>query len=771
MIKMANREFLAKPTGITLETHLKDVLEETNNIICAHPFVFEKYYRLTGKDLKKRLLLASKYHDDGKKHEFWQSACWKDYQEYLQTNELKGTNLKRTGIRHEMQSLFMHNNSSFSNPVKIAIASHHAKLGIKFKDRWENDGNKKYRPIWESFKRLDYSVSFNIDRIYGFKLSILKNYEFAGVRSLLQLADHRASILEENKTVPEFKKFNYYFNPEWEKREVQKIAEENWKDELLLLRAPTGSGKTDAALLWAKKQIDNGKADRLVIAMPTRFTSNALAINVTKTLSDTGLYHSSSWFTKYYRKSGESKVTNHFARLEHEFARILETSVTICTIDHLLVSLTHSREDHHAISFNLAHSCLVIDEADFYDEFTQANIIELLKVLKILNVPVLIMSASLPQSSLQLYQTTGYNVKDIKEDTSDNIRIRCKVNSITNYTKVNELSDILANSKKQPAIIFANTIAKAFEFYNYFSKEERKQIILYHSRFTEPDKIEKENKLLNKLGKEAWQNGQASGIAILTQIGEMSVNISANYMISDICPIDRLIQRIGRLARFFHLKNIDSVIGLIEILIPYKKGNVYPAPYGDYINRKGWEINKPFSETINGLECKSYSAEELIYLVNQIYPDMLNFTITTQSNRDNLVDQIISNWLILPDSHINDDEDETHIWKSRNIEKQREIFVIEPKIFIEELYSSQKSTNSKNDCYFRNYKDFMYYKNQSAILCPEYVFRNALNTKKINQSREIWIGDDKVPKYVWLTDYYNSETGLILDDCDEIAII
>src|SRR5690606_3451871 len=99
------------------------------------------------------------------------------------------------------------------------------------------------------------------------------------------------------------------------------------------------------------------------------------------------------------------------------------------------------------------------------------------------------------------------------------------------------------------AIIYANTVARAMEFYAWF-KKKKIEPILYHSRYTEPHKATKEKILLEALGKEAWENGTANGIAILTQIGEMSVNISADIMISEICPIDRLVQRAGRLSRF-----------------------------------------------------------------------------------------------------------------------------------------------------------------------------------------------------------------------------
>lgn len=551
------KDNLAKPTGLLLNVHREDVYIETKNIIREHPFVIRKYLDLTNKNLGKRVSASAWYHDDGKKHAKWQNACWKDYEEFLKSGKTQGLNLLKSGIRHEMESLRMHKHDTnkFSDVVTVAIAAHHAKLGKRFEERWEKDDNGAFKELWENIEKINLNLIFEKTLAeVKFQTAILKNYEFAGPRFYLQLADHRASIKESNKPVPQFKKFDYQFPPDWIKKPVQQIAENNWEDDLLLLRAPTGAGKTDAALLWARKQIENGRADRLVIAMPTRFTSNALSINISNSLSETGLYHSSAWFTRFFEDVKQSAEAEHAAKLEHEFARLLETPVTVCTIDHLLMALTHTREDHHAITFNLAHSCLVIDEADFYDEFTQANILELLKVLRELKVPVLLMSASLPESSLKMYQATGFQPKEIKEDISDNKRIRCQIKSINKYERIDDINGFLENSLQQPTIIYANTIAKAMDFYKWFQERNMKPI-LYHSRFTEPHKLKKEDNLLEKLGREAWKNGKAEGIAIMTQIGEMSVNISSNYMISEMCPADRLVQRIGRLSRF------DKTIG------------------------------------------------------------------------------------------------------------------------------------------------------------------------------------------------------------------
>ena len=135
----------------------------------------------------------------------------------------------------------------------------------------------------------------------NFEKFVLKRYQFDGPRAVLQLADHRASARENGETLPKLEPFKYFF-PHAKKQGVQEIITQFWDEPLAILRAPTGAGKTDAALLWAQHQIDLGRADRLIIAMPTRFTSNALAIGAAENLSNVGVYHSTSYFNRKSRE-------------------------------------------------------------------------------------------------------------------------------------------------------------------------------------------------------------------------------------------------------------------------------------------------------------------------------------------------------------------------------------------------------------------------------------------------------------------------------------
>ena len=320
---------LAKPSGITLEQHTQNVMSEGAALVANMPFVLQKYQEYTGKSLQRRTELVCKYHDAGKElSEKWQTACQQDYDNFLSW-QLKqngknfkdytakndaGANIRKAGIRHEFHSL--KKNSTLPLVLQAAVAAHHGKLGYNFEDRWEKEG---FFDLWKNFKKENYHI---IEQ-NSLEISAKTHYEFAGPRGLLQLADHRASAKEDGDFVPDISSFQYNF-PHTSMRGVQKLVEEQWDRDLLLVRAPTGAGKTDASLLWASLQIQNRRAERLIIAMPTRFTSNALAINVSESLSNTGLYHSSAWFSKFQESVESELIEKQKADKIHEFARLLK---------------------------------------------------------------------------------------------------------------------------------------------------------------------------------------------------------------------------------------------------------------------------------------------------------------------------------------------------------------------------------------------------------------------------------------------------------------
>ena len=759
MNKADNNIVLAKPSGITLEQHNKDVVKESLSICQVLPASLSKYSKMVGKNLTNLLCASAEWHDEGKKHNKWQTACWKDYQNYKvwktknpEGNFLKyskecqdeaGENLRKNNFRHEMESLrIVVPQGDLLMSQKVAIAAHHTKLGRRYEDKWK--ACEAYRSLWIEFRRTSSSITLKND----FSLLCSAHMEYDAIRGLLQLADHRASAKEEEaEDIYILEPFSYTF-PYTQKRGVQKIVEDNWKKDFILLRAPTGAGKTDAALLWASKQIKAQRADRLIFAMPTRFTANAISVNVSKELGQTGLYHSSAWSAISDRvKNNEISLSD--ALNQHKMARCLLSPITVCTIDHLLMSLTMTREDHHLISYNLANSCVVIDEADFYDDFTLANIQYLLKVLHEWKVPVLIMSASLPDSSLSLYQSTGYKVDSILEDSHDvnKNRKRFEIKDIIDYNEFKDIDPLIEKCFEiGNGILYMNTVDSAIALYKHIcsdkkrTKEEIDNIHLYHSRFTEPDKLKKEKEIINALGKKAWEEGTAKGIIIMTQIGEMSINISSEIMISELCPIDRMIQRTGRLCRF------SDYIGKLYVLIPYRNKTIHPAPYG-IIENNCWIPSKAFLMTKDVLHLKSYSSDDMTFLLNNVYKEKFEFSSEAKRNVRELEEMFRDNWLICPRDVSDKDDVESKEWRSRNIVYQDDVFVCPP------------PTHQ-----FRNYSEFLEYKLLYAISLPEYLVikgKNKLN--RIDPGYEVKIGKNSIVRLnVVRTGFYDDKKGLDL---------
>lgn len=786
-------EPLAKPSGITYKEHRQHVHDEAAQLLRCHPFWSRKYELMTANLLPSQVLRAAWWHDEGKKHPKWSKACRDDYQLYQNWRQQKGLSpveadakrnakdfkkygdemkrlkkstgphLMKATLRHEFQSLldfekkFGRENVTLAE--RVAIAAHHGKLNVRHEKRWREDG--PYADLWESLN--DDSKGLIERGVKGeWAKKIQERYKIAGVRALLHLADTRASAEESGGNVPEIPQFTYSF-PHPKKKAVQEIAEQMGANAgVSILRAPTGSGKTDAALLWAKRQIEEKRADRLVIAMPTRFTSNALSISVAENISMTGLYHSSALYNrkKESTKVKQRKLTSeeHGEAFElHKLAQFLATPVTVCTIDHLLISLTGTKEEHHTTFFFLANSAVVFDEADFYDPFIQANLLVLLETLRFLKVPVLIMSATVPDSSKALYGIES--IEDVPAE-ANNPRRAMVWRGAAETPK--DVEGILKGMVRQrTGIVYANTVDRAYAYYQWFWEEYQKggpKPILYHSRFTEDDKVTIEDELKKALGKDVWldSNHQPDGIAILTAIGEMSVNISAPIMLSDVCPWDRLAQRAGRLDRF----GLSPNGGVLYVVEPIKNNETYPAPYGEYQRGNGWKAAVAFTQTLEELKNQfdevpqTVSPEQFVKWVNDLYPEQMKFESKAKTNCDELKRAMRTNWLIVQGQYTNEDDGKAGTWKSRDIPPQETIFVTLPEW-------AEYDGDDKKVYPFGSWEDFRAYQLEYGISCPIYLTKKG---KELNQliPFKYQIGDDKEEKTLWITSLgvYRSDTGL-----------
>ena len=744
---------LAKPTGVLWVDHRNNLLKECKCFFEKFPSVLKKCEMLSRNfNFSGLLNTACVWHDVGKLCPEWQKACQEDYKEYLATGRCNGMHLRKVPFRHEMDSILeflKKKDKSEDISILVAIAAHHGRLSYQYEHRWRD--KLEFLKIWNGFekKSTDYRLYNDAD----FTSAIIERFKFDAVRALLRMFDHRASALEKHEIRVSLHTFNYEF-PYPEKRGVQKIIEDLWDEPIALLRAPTGSGKTDASLLWAKHQIENGRASRIIFAMPTRFTANSLAVNVSESLSQTGLYHSTAFFqTVEHSKVFDEKVIDIL-----NLSRNFNTPCTVTTIDHVCACICGLTEDQHVTYFNLANSCLVIDEADFYDEYTQANIAVLLEVLYTLKVPVLIMSATLPDIAKQIYSISNYTLKKIHEvlETGETLRT---VKSMGQVEIPEDIASLLVAIFNEPVIIYANTVDRAQEYYKWFISNgyDTNNIVIYHSRFTEPHKAKKEKQLIEMLGIDAWKNSKASGIAILTQIGELSVNISSDLMISDLCPVDRLAQRIGRLVRFNKIlkRNKKGILYLIEPIKTNKNGKCcfYPAPYGNYnIKEKMWEMTDTLKKTKTEFKDGDYSSADFIRIVNSVYENYNYRTETAILNAKTLRNLLVANWMILP-KKLPDENENTIDWCSRNIPPQKTVFADIDFFSLKKMEMSLPTT----------WREYNRWKLKHGISIPSYLFEKMRKNSEIEVVNVV-IEDDydsaPVSMSIVVNEAYDFDQGL-----------
>lgn len=624
------RKIAKTDVDVCLSGHVRDVLAEAETLLSWLGYG-RKYSSLTGETLRPRVREAALHHDNGKADCKWQEHA-------------KGGTLQVVGFRHELESLRrMGEEGTETTPVTAAIASHHGKLSFGHRDRWFHD-KRRYRESWEVLEEASDQRAMRAD----WTDVIRSRYEYDTVRALLRMADQRASQIEssggagEDPPLP-VRRFQYTFpHSDSGKRDVQTAAERLAETDGLFdaLRAETGSGKTAAALLWARKHCRRRDAERVIFALPTRFTSTSLAGDIEETLVQSGLYHSSAW-----QETGPQRL-----QMSERFLQ----PVTVTTVDQVVSCLRGASEQDRVRFANLAHSCLVLDEVDFYDEHVQANLRELFRVLDVLEVPALTMSATFPDSHVSFY---AGQFEDAVQPGSD-VKIQDMEQQDMEQAE-GPPEDLLADAcTENKVIIYANTVTRAAEYYDVVG-DWGENTVLYHSRFTAADKQRHRRKVTEMLSE-----GGPGGIAVMTQVGEMSLNVTSGAMVSDLCPVDRLAQRTGRLARY-------DDRGDLYLIVPEKDGAIYPAPYGSPDPDGGWTPSEKLLQTWALLDPGDVlSKTDLTRLTNRVYGDGVSLSERATENAKTLRTAAANNWLINPEGPPD--------WKGRDIRPQIDVFVEEP---------------------------------------------------------------------------------------------
>lgn len=705
-------------------------------------FVISKYcdYFYIDKDeFLKNLIFIIICHDIGKANKNWQ--------QYILGK------VKLSGIRHEfhcfkrifkyqLERIGLNSSSILDNEEDIKkylkeyyfiffpIFAHHSNLSKDFIKYFYSNNKKPILFNNTSLLNEFLNVTEYIDNnVQGESLDIW--YKQQIYRYFLSIGDKMSSAFEENDTIvlPSYSLFNFNDIYNGSYRGFQQDILDNADEQALIVRVPTGGGKTYASSLWANHQIKNGRADRAIIAMPTQFTSNSLGKDIQEYVEDTNVYHGNIKDLKYF---------------DLKFIKTLESTFSITTIDQLLNSLQLFNEDAKNTLFNIVNSCVIIDEIDFYSEFIICNIIKLLKVLCKFNVRFIIMSATISDTFIDIFnKELGMNIKVI-ENKENNDKTRISINKI--YDNEDFIFDKIKNVNN--CIIYCNTVRKALHLYDEI-KKIRDDVYVYHSKIRSIDKQMYEDNIINTLGKKVWENNDnPNGIVILTQIGELSLNISSDNIITYLAPFDKMVQRFGRGCRFN-----DKICNVDVILLKKDNGEYDYLPYS---TEKKCSVF--FSRTAELIKETTYSYSDYINLINEIYFDFkLNDKSIENSKLLDTYQDVFK--LFSCNKYLKIDEEIGLVgeWRCRDIELNYPIY-INDNLFLD------------NEININCDKELYELKNKYTVTINMFLFEK-LKKNNILISKTFLIKDKEFTIYVLSESYYfntkSSLKGLDINLLDE----
>jgi len=338
---------------------------------------------------------------------------------------------------------------------------------------------------------------------------------------------------------------------------------------LTLVESDTGSGKTEFALAYASILIEAKLADGVVFGLPTQATANGLFERVgdaaTKLFPEckTTLAHGKS----KYLFSDESGF------LHQSNKRAFLGSMSVATIDQILMGVLGVR--HQFVrSFGTRKSVLILDEIHSFDAYMIGLIEQVLKGQHQAFSSVILLSATLPNTLKEKLLNTycGESLShayplishtNLSGDTLEFTLTDKTAEQKARDEKIVELtswhsSDLSPNEQQKEQIkdwvvqeamvgIICNTVASAQRLYHQMKQQfPSLSIDLFHARYTFGDRKKREQAVLKQYGKGAARQGR---LLIATQVIEQSLDLDFDVLISQIAPIEFLMQRMGRLWR------------------------------------------------------------------------------------------------------------------------------------------------------------------------------------------------------------------------------
>ncbi len=359
---------------------------------------------------------------------------------------------------------------------------------------------------------------------------------------------------------------------------------------IFVIEAPMGVGKTEPALAVAEIFAMVTGRSGVFFALPTQATSDGMFPRMRQWIAGLGsgkhsveLVHGKAQFNEDFASLARIGGSRGIAEEDDETCAVVYTwfegrkkallaDFAVGTVDQLLqlaLKQKHVMLRHLA----LANKVVIIDECHAYDAYMNVYLHRALQWLGAYRVPVILLSATLPaQKRDELVQaylgkkkakqlpeagppaypcvtyTDGREIVPPHRIDAGVAPVSVSLERLSDAQITETLGALL--SQGGCAGIILNTVKRAQAVAASLQAQFGDDVALLHSRFTATDRLAKEGTLRAELGKPSPEvRRPARRIVIGTQVIEQSLDLDFDVLITDLCPVDLLLQRIGRLHR------------------------------------------------------------------------------------------------------------------------------------------------------------------------------------------------------------------------------
>ena len=405
--------------------------------------------------------------------------------------------------------------------------------------------------------------------------------------------------------------FDYLHEPTPLQQYAASVELENGP-QLFLLEDVTGAGKTEAALILTQRLMQAGRAHGLYFALPSMATANQMYQRVGSVYRrlyqahaqpSLILSHGARQLVEGFRQSvlqAQEQANDRSYQADEGSAsaqcnawladnrkKALLAEVGVGTLDQALLAILPAR--HQSLRLlGLAGKVLLVDEVHAYDAYMMTLLKTLLTAHARQGGSVILLSATLPLAMREMLLAAyryGLGLSDdtVLDDrryplavragrevhahacaTRPQVRRRVQVQALHDEAQVVDLLIEQARAGRCIAWI-RNTVEDARRAHSLLAEHLPEQsLMLFHSRYAMGDRLDIEADVLARFGKHSLGAERAGRVLIGTQVLEQSLDFDVDVMVSDLAPIDLLIQRAGRLQRHARQSNGDPAEDAVE---------------------------------------------------------------------------------------------------------------------------------------------------------------------------------------------------------------